>query len=90
MGPADDEASGLDFIMRTIGRRYSKNARREADDTAAGNEEDETAEAGDEIDEKSDEDEESDCQDKDDCKVLMADRLASKAADAGFLAMVDP
>ena len=90
LGPADDEASGLDFIMRTIGRRYSKNARRDADDTAAGNEEDDIAEAGDEIDEKSDEDEESDCQDKDDCKVMMADRLASKAADAGFLAMVDP
>ena len=86
LGPGDDEASGLDFIMRTIGRRFSKVAPVESDDAVAGDEE----EAADEFDEKSDEEEDSDCQDKEDRKVMTADRAMSKAADSQFLAMVDP
>jgi hypothetical protein len=86
LGPGDDEASGLDFIMRTIGRRFTKIALVEAEDGVAG-EEDE-AEAGDEFEEKSDDDDDSDGHV--DRKVLTAERATSKAADASFLAMVDP
>jgi hypothetical protein len=82
LGPCDDEASGLDFIMRTIGRRFTKATPVDVDQ--AGEDDD----AGDDEEAEDEEAEESDGQDKGD--VVMAERVMSKASDDHFLAMVDP